>query len=70
MFNIEGVLIPLFKFVVMKTAKKEKQSYRLAVYLRFWGRPSLPGYLEDKGGTFNLDLYLRYLKAVTNENRS
>jgi hypothetical protein len=54
----------------MKTVKTQKPTYRLAVYLRFWERPSLPGYLEDKGGKFNLELYYRYLKAVTNESRN
>ncbi|CAB4152969.1 hypothetical protein UFOVP611_40 [uncultured Caudovirales phage] len=51
--------------------KKEKPKYvSLSIYLRFWQRPSLPGYLEDKGGTFNLDLYLQYLKAINNETRN
>jgi hypothetical protein len=54
----------------METKTKQKQKYRLAVYLWFWEKPSLPGYLEDKGGTFNLDLYYRYLKALANENRN
>jgi hypothetical protein len=54
----------------MKAKKDQKPKYRLAVYLWFWQQPSLPGYLEDKGGTFNLDLYYRYLQALTNESRN
>lgn len=32
--------------------------------MNFWKKQSLPGYCKDKGGTFNLDLYLQYLNAI------
>lgn len=47
--------------------KAKKQTYRFDVYLRFWEKKSLPGYLLDRGGSFNLNLYLRYLKQIKNE---
>jgi hypothetical protein len=47
--------------------KAKKQTYRFEVYLRFWKRPSLPGYLMDRGGSFNLKLYLLYLDQIRNE---
>lgn len=34
---------------------------------RFWRNQSLRGDLMDKGGSFNIDLYLRYLDAINEQ---
>lgn len=34
---------------------------------RFWRNQSLRGDLMDKGGSFNIDLYLRYLEAINEQ---
>ena len=36
-------------------------------YLRFWKNQSLRGDLMDKGGSFNVSLYLDYLDAIQNQ---
>jgi hypothetical protein len=37
---------------------------QIKAYVRFWSKPSLRGHLMDKGGTFNINLYLDYLDAI------
>jgi len=34
---------------------------------RFWRNQSLRGDLMDKGGSFDIDLYLRYLDAINEQ---
>ena len=36
-------------------------------YLRFWRNQSLRGDLKDKGGSFNVQLYLDYLDVIQNQ---
>jgi hypothetical protein len=38
--------------------------YMMNVYINFWRKQSLKGHLEDKGGSFNVTLYLDYLDAI------
>jgi hypothetical protein len=33
----------------------------------WWIKQSLPGYLMDKGGSFNVNLYLDYLEAINQQ---
>lgn len=35
--------------------------------VRFWRNQSLRGDMMDKGGSFNIDLYLRYLDAINEQ---
>jgi hypothetical protein len=35
--------------------------------VRFWRQQSLRGDLMDKGGSFNIDLYLRYLDVINEQ---
>lgn len=34
---------------------------------RFWRNQSLRGDLMDKGGSFNIELYLRYLEVINEQ---
>jgi hypothetical protein len=46
---------------------------QIKVYINFWSKKSLGKGLKDKGGSFNLNLYLDYLEVVNsqvNENES
>ena len=36
---------------------------------RFWRNQSLRGDLMDKGGSFNIELYLRYLEVINEQIR-
>lgn len=36
-------------------------------YLNFWRNQSLRGDLMDKGGSFNIELYLDYLDVIQNQ---
>jgi hypothetical protein len=36
-------------------------------YVRFWRNQSLRGDLMDKGGSFNIELYLDYLDAIQHQ---
>jgi hypothetical protein len=35
--------------------------------VRFWRKQSLRGDMLDKGGSFNIDLYLRYLDVINEQ---
>ena len=44
--------------------ENQKPRPNLMDCIRFWKGKSVK---EDKGGTFNLDLYLAYLQAINND---
>lgn len=45
---------------------KERRA-NILKYLRFWRNQSLRGDLMDKGGSFNIKLYLDYLDVIQNQ---
>jgi hypothetical protein len=48
-----------------KTRQNRKQLHSsVMTYIKFWSRPSLRGELEDKGGSFNVELYFAYLRKI------
>lgn len=50
---------------VRKVRPKRKQLHSSVItYINFWSRPSLRGELEDKGGSFNVELYFAYLRKI------
>jgi hypothetical protein len=40
---------------------------QIKAYINFWEKPSLRGHLKDKGGSFNINLYLDYLDAIQHQ---
>jgi len=48
----------------MENQENQKPRPNLMDCISFWKNKSVK---EDKGGTFNLDLYLAYLKAINND---
>lgn len=47
---------------------KRKQRPNILSMIEFWTTKSLPSYCLEKGGNFNLNLYLDYLKICKNGN--
>lgn len=47
----------------MKKRKNQKPKFNLAVAVDFWRNQKLTACL-DKGGSFNFELYQRYLKHI------
>jgi hypothetical protein len=45
------------------------KEYRVNIlkYVKFWRNQSLRGDLMDKGGSFNINLYLDYLDVIQNQ---
>lgn len=43
-----------------------KVPFNLARSVRFWTRQTL-SQCGDKGGSFNMDLYMRYLEAISKQ---
>lgn len=54
---------------LLKREQELKESYKKNINLQYimewWKNKSIPA-CEDKGGTFNRDLYMRYLEIVNN----
>jgi hypothetical protein len=48
----------------MENQQNQKPRPNLMDCIRFWKGKSVK---EDKGGTFNVDLYLAYLQAINND---
>lgn len=48
----------------MENQENQKPRPNLMDCIRFWKGKSVK---EDKGGTFNLNLYLAYLQAINND---
>ncbi len=34
---------------------------------KWWTKQSLPGYCQDRGGSFNINLYLDYLSVINEQ---
>lgn len=47
----------------------KSNQFNLFQSMRFWTRQSLTD-CRDKGGSFDLDLYMRYLEAISDNNNS
>jgi len=49
---------------------KRKQRPNILSMIEFWSTKSLPAYCMEKGGNFNLNLYLDYLKICKNGQKN
>jgi hypothetical protein len=48
----------------MKENKFIPLQANIAKAVKWWKTKSLPGIYKDKGGSFNLDLYMKYLEVI------
>ncbi len=48
----------------MKKSERKPVQVNILKYVNFWTKKSLRGELQDKGGSFNLELYYAYLREI------